>query len=181
MKYLWCIFVFFLTSCATKGILETHILQGEPGEVDVIVFSSTDCPIANAMAPEIERIHTFVQNAGGDLFLVHVWAGRTSIDAQKHADDYGLTMEVLIDTEHELVASFNATVTPEAVVVLYDEDGTPKVIYQGLVNNLFDSPGNRRDEATQHYVRDAVAAGIKNEAISTSYRAPTGCIIEQKQ
>jgi hypothetical protein len=55
------------------------------------------------------------------------------------------------------------------------------VIYQGLVNNLFDSPGNRRDEATQHYVRDAVAAGNKNEAISPSYRAPTGCIIEQKQ
>ena len=95
--------MFFLTSCATKGILETHILQGEPGEVDVIVFSSTDCPIANAMAPEIERIHISVQNAGGDLFLVYVWAGRTNIDAQKHADDYGLTMEVIIDKLESII------------------------------------------------------------------------------
>lgn len=181
MKCIWLLCTMFVTGCATKSALVSHVLQGEPGEVDVIVFSSTECPIANAMAPEIERIHKFVQSEGGELFLVHVWEGRTNTDAKQHASEYGLTMEVIVDSEHELVASFNATVTPEAVVILYDESGSPTVIYQGLVNNLFDSPGNRRDEATQHYLRDAIVAGKKNEAVSPAYRAPTGCIIEQKQ
>ena len=181
MKFAWIVCALLLFGCASKGVLETKVLQGIPGEVDVIVFSSTDCPIANAMAPEIERIHKELQSNGGDLFLVHVWEGSTYQDASEHAKEFGLTMEILVDANHELVDKFNATVTPEAVVILYGEDGTPTVIYQGLVNNFFDSPGNRRDEATEHYVRDAIIAGKNKKTISPNYRAPTGCVIEQMQ
>lgn len=181
MKHLVVPILCLLSACATSGPLTSKILQGEPSEVDVIVFSSTDCPIANAMAPEIERLHQKVKSKGGDLFLVHVWEGRTYTDAQKHADDYGLTMEIIVDTEHELVKKFNATVTPEAIVITYDANGNPQVIYQGLINNFFDSPGNRRDEATEHYVREAIEAAISNQSISPTYRAPTGCVIEQMQ
>ena len=37
----------------------------------VVVFSSTDCPVANALAPEVERIHRDLQTRGGRLFVVH--------------------------------------------------------------------------------------------------------------
>ena len=102
MKKLLYLLLFLLWACTTRGPLESRVLQGKVGEVDVIVFSSTDCPIANAMAPEIERIHQTVQSNGGDLFLVHVWEGRTYKDATVHAKEYGLTMEILVDSEHEL-------------------------------------------------------------------------------
>ena len=170
-----------LTACASKGHLESKILQGQHGEVDVIIFSSTDCPIANSMAPEIERLHQAIQTKGGELYLVHVWEGRTNTDANAHAKEYNLTMDVVVDSEHELVKKFNATVTPEAIVIAYDENARPVVIYLGLINNLFDSPGNRRDEATEHYVRDAINAAFNNESVSPSYRTPTGCLIEQMQ
>jgi len=166
-----------LSGCAVH---ENHrILNGKIGEVDVLVFSSTDCPIANAMAPELERIHKDIQYKGGELILVHVWEGTKFLDVSDHAKEYGLTMEVLIDFDHELVKQFNATVTPEAVVVRYDEHGTPIVVYQGLINNLFESPGNRRDRATQHYLRDAIEATISGKNVTTAYRTPTGCVIEQ--
>ena len=181
MKSIPYVLCCMLAACASRGPMEQTVLHGEPGEVDVIVFSSTDCPIANAMAPEIERINQFVKTNGGDLYLVHVWEGRTYSDAQKHANDYGLTMEILVDENHELVKKFNATVTPEAVVVVYDSNGNSQIVYQGLINNFFDSPGNRRDEATEHYVRDAIQAGIHGGTVSPSYRAPTGCVIEQMQ
>jgi hypothetical protein len=171
----------FTVGCNSGGRLETRILQGNNGEVDVIVFSSTDCPIANALAPEIERIHQDVKSRGGELFLVHVWEGRTNTDATLHAKAYGLTMEILIDDAHELVDLFNATTTPEAVVISYDDDGKAFVVYQGLINNLFDSPGNKRDEATQHFVWDAIDAAFDGGSVSPSYRTPTGCIIEQMQ
>lgn len=116
---------------------------------------------------------------GGELFLVHIWEGRTFSDANEHAREYGLTMEVLVDNDHELVNRFHATVTPEAVVVMYDASGKPIIVYQGLINNLFDSPGNRRDKATKHYVRDAIDAAIDGAIVTPSYRKPTGCIIEQ--
>jgi len=161
--------------------MEARVLQGTHGDVDVIIFSSTDCPIANSLAPEIERIHNDIQSKGGELFLVHVWEGRKYTDADAHAKEFGLTMDVIVDSNHELVDRFRATVTPEAVVVTYDETGKPIVVYQGLINNLFSSPGNRRDEATNHYVRDAIDAAFANETVSPSYRAPTGCVIEQMQ
>ncbi len=168
-----------LQGCSVRGPIESKLLQGKQGDVDVIVFSSTDCPIANALAPEIERIHKNLTLRGGELFLVHVWEGRTYSDANAHATDYGLTMEVLVDSEHELVKKFNATITPEAVVLTYDDSGNPVVVYQGLINNLFDSPGNRRDKATKHYVREAIDAAISGSCVSPKYREPTGCVIEQ--
>ena len=167
--------------CASNSSLGSQILQGHVGDVDVIVFSSTDCPIANALAPEIERIHKDVQLRGGELFLVHVWKGRTNTDATAHAKSYGLTMEILIDDDHELVDLFHATTTPEAVVVSYDAYGKTTIVYQGLINNLFDSPGNKRDEATQNFVRDAIDAAFAGNSVYPSYRTPTGCFIEQMQ
>jgi hypothetical protein len=168
-----------LSGCAVNN---THrALSGKYGEVSVIVFSSTDCPIANALAPEIERIHRDIQQKGGELILVHVWKGRNYNDASEHAKEYGLSMQVLIDSDHELVKQFNATVTPEAVVIRYDRKGIPIVVYQGLINNIFDSPGNRRDKATQHYVRDAIDAAYANAKVIHPYRQPTGCVIEQMQ
>ena len=84
-----------------------------------------------------------------------------------------------MDSEHELVREFNATVTPESVVIAYDVNRNPRVIYQGLINNLFDSIGNRRDEATEHYVREAIIAWDNNKSVSPNYRSPKGCMIEQ--
>jgi len=173
--------IIFLCSCGTRDQLTSHVLQGRQGDVVVIVFSSTDCPIANSMAPEIERIHKDLQQQGGKLYLVHAWKGRTSKDVASHAKEFGLSMEVLIDDHHELVQRFNATVTPEAVVLSFDEQGASEVVYQGLINNLFASPGNRRDEATKHYVRDAIDAAFAGKDISPSFRKPTGCVIEQMQ
>jgi len=168
-----------LSGCAVHE--NQRILNGKIGEVDVLVFSSTDCPIANAMAPELERIHKDIQFKGGELILVHVWKGRKFIDVSDHAKEYGLTMEVLIDFDHKLVKRFNATVTPEAVVVRYDKDGKPVIVYQGLINNLFNSPGNRRDKATKHYLRDAIDVAFIGETATPAYRTPTGCVIEKMQ
>lgn len=165
-----------------QGCNSAHpILHGDPGEVDVLVFSSTDCPVANALAPAIERLHQEVMQGGGQLYLVHVWEGRTHKDVDSHAKEYGLTMEIKLDPKHKLVKQFNATVTPEAVVIEYDNFGNPQVVYQGLLNNLFVSPGNRRDRATEHYVSDAIQAIIEGEAVHPNYRVPTGCLIEQMQ
>ena len=182
MKYF--LITFLLTTALMSGCAVNtpqRVLSGKNGEVSVIIFSSTDCPIANAMAPEIERIHKDIHSRGGSLLLVHVWEGRTYTDANEHAKDYGLTMEILVDLEHQLVKQFDATITPEAVVIRYDKNNNPEVGYRGLINNLFDSPGNRRDEATEHYVREAIDAAFSGGNLSPSYRTPTGCVIEQMQ
>jgi hypothetical protein len=75
----------------------------------------------------------------------------------------------------------HATVTPEIVVLRFGDDGQPVTVYQGLVNNLYASLGNRRDQATEHYGRDAIVAAVSGHTVEPSYRKPLGCFLEQTQ
>lgn len=156
-------------------------LSGEPGEVVVLLFASPDCPIANAIAPEIERLHRSVAESGGRFYFVHARSDVTAERATAHAIEYGITSPVLLDTSQLLVAAMHATVTPEIVVLRFGDDGKPVTVYQGLVDNLYASLGNRRDRATEHYGRDAIVAAVSGQTVEPSYRKPLGCFLEQTQ
>ena len=177
-----------LAGCASKGADVTVAasdgtvcapLTGEPGDVVVLLFASPDCPIANAIAPEIERLHLSAAESGGRFYLVQARSDVTAEQAITHAKKYGITSPVLLDTNHLLTTSMHATVTPEIVVLRFGDDGQPVTVYQGLVNNLYASLGNRRDRATEHYGRDAIVAAVTGQAVEPSYRKPLGCFLEQ--
>ena len=156
-------------------------LSGEPGDVIVLLFASPDCPIANAIAPEIERLHRSAAESGGRFYFVHARSDVTAERATTHAIEYGITSPVLLDTSQLLVAEMHATVTPEIVVLRFGDDGQPVTVYQGLVNNLYASLGNRRDQATEHYGREAIVAAVSGHTVEPSYRKPLGCFLEQTQ
>lgn len=146
-------------------------------DVVVLVFTSPDCPIANAMAPALERVYAYARAQDVAFHLVHARDDVTSARAAAHARDFGLTMPVLLDHEHQLVRRTGATVTPEAVVLRRVRDGWSRV-YQGPVNNLYASLGNRRDQATEHWLYDAVTAAAAGETVMPAVRTPLGCTIE---
>lgn len=156
-------------------------LQGQPGDVVVLVFASPDCPISNALAPEYQRIHAQLEAGTGRMYLVHARPDVTRARATKHAVDYKLEMPVLLDGDHELVKKMKATVTPEAVVLVFEEDGSWKKAYQGKINDLYASLGNRRDHPTQFWLRDAIDASFDGQAVEVTYRKPLGCYIEQQR
>ncbi|MDG2093646.1 MAG: thioredoxin-like domain-containing protein [Phycisphaerales bacterium] len=154
-------------------------LQGQPGDVVVLIFASPDCPISNALAPEYERQHQDMLRNGDRFYLIHARTDVTDAKAAKHASDYELTMPVIVDSRHELVNTMNATVTPEAVVLRFDDNGKWSKVYQGRINDLYASLGNRRDHATRFWLRDAVDAAAGGDSIAVAYREPLGCYIEK--
>lgn len=149
-------------------------------DVVVLVFGSPDCPIANAIAPELERLHQRTLASGGTMYLVHARADVTPHVATNHARDYGLTMPVLLDEDQALVQAMDATVTPEGVVLLRTATGW-RTVYQGRVNDLYASIGNRRDTATEHWLRAGIDAAFAESTVTPTYRRPVGCFIEQLQ
>lgn len=176
-----------LASCATAA----HTVRDSTGalcsplgpdatDVVVLVFGSPDCPIANAIAPELERLHQRTIASGGTLYLVHAQADVTPHVATRHAHDYGLTMPVLLDKDHALVNAMDATVTPEGVVLARTATGW-RTVYQGRVNDLYASIGNRRDTATEHWLRAGIDAAFADSTVTPTYRRPVGCFIEQLQ
>lgn len=153
-------------------------LRGEPGDVVVVVFSSTDCPIANALAPELEKIHREVEQRGGRFYLVHAREDLKADAATAHAGRYGLTMPLLIDDQLALVAELEASVTPEAVVVCFDRANRWVLHYRGRVNDLYVALGKRRAAVTEHDLRRAIDAAFDGQPIDFAPVPAVGCLIE---
>ncbi len=140
----------------------------------VVIFITTDCPIANSFAPEINRLHLAYSSRNVRLTLIHVDSDLSDADAKQHAADYELKPPVAIDREHALVKAVDAKVTPEAFV--YDAEG--KLRYRGRINNLYAALGKRRATVTVHDLRDAIEAVISDQEVATPQTEALGCFIE---
>lgn len=148
-------------------------LKSDNGKPAVVVFITTDCPIANALAPEINRIFDDYHKRGIKFTLVHVDPELSTADARKHAKDYALKPPIVIDRKHQLVKSANASVTPQAAVF----DGEGKLVYSGRLNNQWMDYGKRRAVATEHNLRDTLEALLAGKPVGKSRSSAVGCYI----
>ena len=119
----------------------------------VLVFISTDCPIANAYHPHLQTLHTDYSPQGVSFFLVHSTRAITSDEIQAHADEYQLSIPIVLDQDQTIATALSAEVTPE-VIVLPRHSTTSA--YRGAIDNLHAGYGKKRPAATEHYLRDAL-------------------------
>jgi len=138
----------------------------------VLLFYWHDCPICNSYAPEIARISGSYTNFS--FYIVQVDPDLTRPMAKKHAGEYGLPAPVLLDPQHRLVQWAKASVTPEAVVV----GPNGQVRYQGRIDDLYAGLGKKRNEATQHDLREALDAISLNRPIRAKRTKAIGCLIQ---
>lgn len=158
-----------------KGNLQKPLVCEEGEELSVVIFITTDCPIANALIPEMNRLDDFIAEKKGKLTLVHVDWELESEDAIQHASDFQIKSPVVIDRKHELVQAMAALMTPEAV--LLDPQG--KILYQGRINNLFTDYGDRRKVISKHDLRTAIEEFVGGRPVTLSKVAALGCYIPE--
>ena len=167
-----------LVGCATPPH-PPALPGGDRGEVVAFVFTSVDCPIANAMAPQLRRTIAEAKALGVKTCLVYPRAGITQAAMSTHASAYGLEAELIADPDKALVMELDATVTPEGVVIEYTEGGGYEIRYRGRLSDLYSSIGNRRDRASSHEFREAILATTRAESVSTPFPPAIGCMIER--
>lgn len=139
-------------------------------KASVVFFVTHDCPIANALAPEIQAIVDAHQKSPLRFLLVHVDPYITAAAAKDHARDYSLRLPVILDPHHLLVRRLGVTITPEVAVWV---DGS--LAYRGRINDLFADLGRKRRAPTTHDLRDALQAVLAGEKVSTSHTTAVGC------
>lgn len=139
----------------------------------LLIFTTHDCPIANAYAPEIKRIGEEYEPKGVRLFLVHVDPDLSADAAKKHAADFGFNCPVLLDPSHALVAASGATLTPEAA--LFDRDG--KIQYLGRIDDHYAAYMKKRAAPTRRDLREALNELLAGKPISVKKTEPIGCYI----
>lgn len=148
-------------------------LKPENRKPAVVVFITVDCPIANALMPEINRLYDHYHGQGVQFTLVHVDPELSVADAKQHAADYSLKPPIVIDREHQLVKLTKVSMTPEVAIV----SGSGKLVYTGRLNNQWTDYGKRRAKATEHNLRDTLDALLHHKPVPKARTTAIGCYI----
>lgn len=135
---------------------------------------STDCPISNAYAPEIQGVCSAYKSKGIACTLVYEDVHVSAADVRRHLDEHRYQeIAAAIDADASLAARLNASVTPETVVV----DHAGVVRYRGRIDNFYVAFGRSRQVVTVHDLRDALDALVAGKPVAASVTQPVGCFI----
>ena len=156
-------------------------LDGQPvdvrqlakGKPFVLLFTRTDCPVSNRLAPEICQLVARYYPQGVEFFLVYVDPLENSDSIRIHLKEYGYPCTALRDPEHQLVVSCGATVTPEAAVFDRQDEKT----YLGRITDQWVELGTARPTARSHDLADAIEATVNDKPVATPRTRAVGCTI----
>jgi hypothetical protein len=143
-------------------------------KAQVLFFVSTDCPISNSFAPEIQRICRDYAAKGVGCSLVYEDFRVDAAAVHKHLAEYGYDgIPSMIDADRHVAARAHATITPQAVVI----DSADKIRYRGRINNFYAELGKPRRLVTAHDVRDALDAVLAGKTVKNPETKALGCYI----
>ncbi len=170
-----------LAWAAGNSSLEVRDISGQvlrpfqpAGKAEALFFVSTDCPVSNTYAPEIQRICADYGTKGVACSLVYEDLHVDAKAVRKHLDDYRFRgIPAVIDATRAVARRAGASVTPQAVVV----DGQGTIRYRGRINNLYADFGKRRPQATVEDLRDALDAVLAGKPVANPETKSLGCYI----
>ena len=138
----------------------------------VLIFTTRECPISNAYAPEINRIAKEYSSRKVRLYLVNVEPGVKPAEVKRHAIEYRIASPVLLDERQALARAVGAKVTPEAAVLR-----SGKLMYLGRIDDQFFALGGRRPKVSSRDLRDALEAVIAGKKVRAPQVRAVGCLL----
>ena len=142
-----------------------------------LIFTRTDCPVANRAAPEIERVRALYADRGVRFWLVYVDPQEPASRVKAHMDEYALRVPAIRDPGHTLVRYAGVQVTPEAALYVHDDTDVPRLVYRGRLDDRVVTLGRQRPNATRFDLREAIETTLAGKT-STLVTAPAaGCAI----
>lgn len=149
--------------------------NGNDETLTVVVFVSTDCPVANAFQPVLRNLQADHASNKVRFVQVHPTSRITVEMAKKHQSDFRIESLVVLDLEREIAKLLKAKVTPEAFLL----DGTGKILYRGRINDLYVGFGKKRRRPQNHDLANAIQSALDGELIETKVTKAVGCLIPQ--
>ena len=139
----------------------------------VLFFITTDCPISNGYAPEMNRIAQAYASRGVRFYGVMADLTTPLAEVRKHAKEYGFAFPVLLDPKQTLIRFAGATITPQAAVL----QPTGALTYLGRIDNRVEGFGEQRPRATENDLRDALDEVLSGKPVAMPSTKAVGCSI----
>ncbi len=146
----------------------------QPGELAaVLVFTTTDCPISNRYAPEIQRLAARFERQGIRFVLVYPVGADTPDIVREHLRKFSYSVQAVRDTARELVKHTGASVTPEVAVV----GANARVLYRGRIDDRYIELGTDRPQPTVRDLEHSLDAVVTGKPIAVRETRAVGCIL----
>ncbi|MDG3003376.1 redoxin domain-containing protein [Paludisphaera mucosa] len=137
----------------------------------VLVFYSTECPIANAINPALNRLYGEFGPPRVKWFAVCVDPDVSAADLAAHAKEFGLKATIAVDRKGRLARRLGAKITPETFVV----DGGGRLRYHGRIDDQFAARGVRKAAPGEGELRPALAAVLAGGEVKAPFVEAVGC------
>ncbi len=147
------------------------LLVAQADRVTVLVFTTTDCPISNRYAPEIQRLAAKF----GERFrfvLVYPVPSDSLELIREHHKKFGYALPFQRDDTQRLVKQTGVTVTPEVAVMRGST-----ILYRGRIDDRYIDFGKDRPSPTTHDLEDALDAILAGKRLAVRETRAIGCII----
>jgi len=139
----------------------------------VLVFTTTDCPISNRYAPEIQSLAARFAKQGIAFTLVYPVSSDTAPVIREHVKKFGYALPVVRDTAQELVKHTGVTVTPEVAVI----GAGGVVLYRGRIDDRYLEFGKDRPRPTERTLERALDAIVHGEPVAARETQAVGCFL----
>lgn len=138
----------------------------------VLVFTTTDCPISNRYAPEINRLaSTFTGKVR--FMLVYPVPADTDDRIRDHVKKFGYTAAWRRDVDQQLAAEIGIRVTPEVAIL----DGNRNVLYRGRIDDRYITFGKDRPQPTVRDLERSLEAVLAGRPVPVKETQAIGCIL----
>lgn len=139
----------------------------------VLIFTRTDCPIANKLVPHINQLTQDFSSQGAAIRMVYPIPTESNADVVNHQKEYSIVAPAFRDDEMRATIAMGATITPQAFVL------TPagQVVYQGRINDLFSGFGVSRQTAQRNDLRIALEELLAGKPVSEPRTKAIGCYL----
>lgn len=140
------------------------------GDVTVILFLSTVCPISKAYTDRIQGLFSRYAGKPVRFVLLNSNVNETEEETRVYSQDAGFPVALRQDASNVIADRYNARLTPEAVLL----DDTGKVRYQGAIDDAR-NPARVKVEA----LRQAIDAVLAKQPVPLESLRAFGCSIKR--
>ncbi len=152
----------------TKGIPVSYATL--KGNVTVVTFIATKCPISNAYNERMKSVYQDYSAKGVRFIFINSNSSEPAAEVAEHAQTHGFTFAVYKDPDNAVADRFGAQVTPESFVI--DSNGV--IRYHGYIDD-----SRNADRIQKQGLRLALDAVLAGKQVETAETKAFGCTIKR--
>jgi len=152
-------------------VLSALLSQAAPPDLTVYVFTTTDCPISNRYAPEIQRLAAKF-GSKAHFVLVYPVPSDSADMIREHKKKFAYAIDSMRDVDRKLLKLTGVTVTPEVAVMK-----GPQLLYRGRIDDRFVDLGKERGAVMAHDLEDALSAIASGKPVAKPKTRAVGCFL----